>query len=718
MNSPWILGISGIGHDLTFALVDPGGVTQFVGEEERFSRVKHGIGALPSCLALDAGLEHCQIRREDIRRIGIGFDAQLVCAGAALSSHLRHESYLLAQWGLDRVEVRRISHHLAHAASGFIPSKFEAAAIVSIDGKGETETTAVYDADDRGIRPLWSKRRHSLGLLYLAITKWLGLGGLGDEGKTMGLAAYGKPTYEDLFRHSLIRSKANGDFHVSPAIVERHYAVGSVEAILGPRRRPDEPLTQERSDVAATMQAIVEEVLLSLCTRARHELGRSALCLVGGVALNAVANGKLIESGLFEDVFIPPWVADCGTAVGAALYVGCEQAGDWQRSGGRLVSPYLGRCVSEAEIRDAIETRDLPADRYDYDDLHEVVAEELRRGSVVGWCRGRAEVGPRSLGTRSILANASIQGMRTIVNERVKFREPWRPFAPSVIAEDVHKYFVRSGSSEFMTVAHPVRPDAADVLSAVTHVDGTARLQKVDRSGNEDYYDLLVAVRAKTGHGVVLNTSLNVRGEPIVSCAEDAVRLFLSTDLDVLVLGDWVVCKRDVRSEALPPVNRPLDEILALAELCDQPLAVVLGPGYLGFCKATGEFSGLRPAVRDLATAGCRVTIYVPEECAGWVDVAAEVGECTLPGGIEHLPLKSEMRAEPALLFVHDETFYGSLPLDVDFLERRLESPPNGGFVLIAHRKLYELRDAWPLVQVARSERRMASGERFCEVAL
>jgi carbamoyltransferase len=437
-----------------------------------------------------------------------------------------------------------VDHHLAHAASAFFPSPFASAAVLTADLCGEDCTTLI--AHGRGARLTPVRRSylpHSLGLMYAALTQYLGYAANSDEYRVMGLAAYGTPRFADVF-DAMVRvdeGRVRNDrswfaYHLGG---ERCYSSRFADDFGPPCAGEDRVGDEPYPDVAASGQRTLERRLADLAAWAHAQTGEVNLCLAGGVALNAVANGRLLEQGLFEQIWVQPAAGDAGCALGIPFYI-------WHQRLGRarafvMEHAYWGPAYSDDEMQRAIADRGLEARRVT--DVERETARLLAAGHVVGWFQGRMEWGPRALGNRSILADPRRAGMKDVINRKIKFREPYRPFAPSVIEERAQEYFHCAGASPFMTVVCRVRDEQRSVIPAVTHVDGTARIQTVSRAHNPRFWTLLREFDALTSVPVLLNTSFNVKGEPIVCTPADAVACFLETDLDHLVLGD-TICSR------------------------------------------------------------------------------------------------------------------------------------------------------------------------------
>jgi carbamoyltransferase len=458
-----------------------------------------------------------------------------------------------------------VEHHPAHLASTFFASPFEEAAVCAIDGFGDFVSTSL--AVGRGARlDVFEKIYfpHSLGLMYLAITQYLGFLKYGDEFKVMGLAPYGQPEYVDAVRR-LIHLKPEGGFTLDLSYF-RHWSDGvsmtwddgeptmgpvytrKLEQLLGPARKPEEPLTPRHEAIAASLQVVFEEAAFHVLNALYEKTRLPRLCLAGGCGMNSVANGKIRERTPFREVYIQPAAGDNGTALGAALYVQHHVLGQPRQF--VMEHGYWGPEFDDAAITRALGARTSDLDRQgcrprtigSEDALCRWTAERIAEGKVVGWFQGRMEWGARALGNRSIVADPRRRDMREIINTKIKFREKFRPFAPSVLEEAVHDYFVGAVPDPFMIQVYPVRPDKRAVIPAVTHVDGSGRLQTVSRKANPRYWQLIKAFEDLTGVPVLLNTSFN-ENEPIVHKPEEALDCFLRTSMDVLVLGQTVLEK-------------------------------------------------------------------------------------------------------------------------------------------------------------------------------
>lgn len=565
-----VLGISGLYHDAAAALVVDGVVIAAI-QEERLSRIKNDPSlprrAVAACLRrgglrpeqLDAVVFYENPFRKLERVLGWllrSYPASFRHFPRALSAQLGGKLWVLDQVaelvGVPRARVRGASHHLSHAASAFLVSPFPEAAILTVDGVGEEETTALYRGRGARIEPLLSlPYPHSLGLLYAALTAYLGFEVNEGEHKVMGLSAFGSPRYRDELA-KLIQLDPDGSFQLSPRYFA--YEAGGelgysheLERLLGPARRPGTPWALETSeqdrhyaDVAATLQRVTEEALLGLARRARRETGLSTLCLAGGVALNAVANSRLAREAGFQRVFVPPAAGDAGGALGAAL-LGAVEAGDPRPA--PLTDAALGEPISVDEALGLARHLGLSAERLA--DPARRVAELLLQDGIVGLCSGAFEWGPRALGQRSLLALPGRAETRERLNRLIKQREPFRPFAPSVLAPRAAALFADAPSdlTPFMTGVCQVLPEARPGLAAVTHVDGTARVQTLEPGVAPLFAAVLTELERETGMAIALNTSLNGPGEPIVAHAPDALG-FLSAHaphaIDGLLIEDYL----------------------------------------------------------------------------------------------------------------------------------------------------------------------------------
>ncbi len=588
-----ILGISAFYHDSAAALIIDGAIVA-AAQEERFTRLKHDesfpTNAINYCLA-EAGL-----RPEQLDAVAF-YDKPFLKFSRMVESYLafpgrgfRSFMALLPRWLTQRLHLPKeidkglgdayegpiyfASHHESHAASAFFPSPFNSAAVMTMDGVGEWATASWGLGQDNTLK-LHKEIHfpHSLGLLYSAFTYFTGFRVNSGEYKLMGLAPYGEPKYVDLIRDHLIDIKEDGSFWLNQryfdyctglAMTNRRFA----KLFGGPRRDPESLITQREMDLAASVQVVTEEVMLRQAHHVHTVTGQENLCLAGGVALNCVANGRVLREGPFKNIWIQPAAGDAGGALGAALIA-------WHHILGkpRTVSvpdsqhgSYLGPAVTNADAKAYLDSIGATYTHFgDEDALCDRVSEILADGHIVGHVAGRMEFGPRALGHRSILGDPRNPKMQETMNLKVKFRESFRPFAPSCLVERTGDYFTPPCDSPYMLLVTGVHPDRRKAMTdeqasyfgidklnversdipAVTHVDYSARLQTVDGTASPRYHKLIKAFETRTGCGVLVNTSFNIRGEPIVCTAEDAYRCFMFTDMDALVLGDCLCLKID-----------------------------------------------------------------------------------------------------------------------------------------------------------------------------
>lgn len=563
-----ILGLSNM-RDAAAALVEDGRIVA-AAEEERFVRIKH-VSAIPVqairyCLK-ERGVSLSEVDAVAVpwkywtlgRRAGLALGAMIRSPqlfwvkGRRSAERLAHEWRELAL--LRRRLTREIDgtrsprpvyldHHMCHAASSFFTSPYERAAVLVVDGAAESHSTLLGMADGQNLQVL--KRTllpHSLGQFYAAMTAYLGFTPDQDEYIVMGLAAYGEPRYAQVIREHVLRLLPAGDFSLNVRMLDFHLArVGLFSRkfleLAGPTRRSHEEITPRHRDMAASVQAVLEEALLHLARYLREITEADHLCFAGGVAYNCVANSRIWREAGFKEIYIPSAAGDSGAAMGAALWQSFRQGRLRERT--PMKACYWGPQFSEAACLRAIQEAELSAQRLSDHELCERVALELSCGRLVFWFQGRMEWGPRALGNRSLLADPRREDIRAVINAKVKQRELFRPFAPSVLEEEAANYFDLAAPSPFMLFTAPVKPDVKGVIPAVVHVDGSARVQTVDRDSNPQFRRLLEAFARRTGVPVLLNTSFNVQ-EPIVCTPEDAVRCFLRTDVDWLVLGNLLV---------------------------------------------------------------------------------------------------------------------------------------------------------------------------------
>src|SRR3989344_3734041 len=564
-----ILGISCFYHDAAACILKDGRIVA-AAAEERFTRKKHDNG-FPRH-AIDFCLRRAGISANEIGYIAF-YEKPILKFERIISQHLQHfpksaKVYVesMGLWFNEKLQIKKllekefyyhgkvvfIPHHLSHAASAYYLSGFKKAAIVTIDGVGEWATTTMgFGEVPKIIIEKEIRFPHSLGLFYSAINTYLGFKANNDEYKVMGLAAYGssKPFREKM--DNLISIYDDGSFALDMKYFDYTWADYMVSKNLEkhfgyPKRTPESKVLPHHEDIAAALQAKLEEVELNLLKSTYKRYRTQNLCLAGGVALNSVFNGKIVKKTPFRNVFIPPDPGDGGGAMGAAFYVHTK----FSKKPIRGFGPYLGPDFAWYEIRKVLEQKGLSFKLYTKKkDLIEKVVDLLYKKKVVGWFQGRMEWGPRALGARSILADASDAKMKDVINAKVKKREMFRPFAPVMLEDKVSVYF--KGFSKgvgklgtYMLLVLPFKDKGKKAAPATVHVDGTGRLQSIRRGDNPLYYDLVDAYMRKTGNPILINTSFNVRGEPIVCTPEDALNCFLATEIDILVIGDFVVTKK------------------------------------------------------------------------------------------------------------------------------------------------------------------------------
>ena len=590
--SGYVLGISAYYHDSAAALVD-GGEIIAAAQEERFSRKKHDprfprkavnycLGEAfinPSELAAVVFYDSPLLTLDRVVKNAVSLapgsrDQFLEAGRAMLGVKARLMDDLQEILGL-KPRLLLTHHHMAHAASCFYPSPFEEAAILTVDGVGEWATLTLGRGHGSQIEILKEiQYPHSLGLLYSAFTYFCGFKVNSGEYKLMGLAPYGEPRYADLIRDKLIDTRDDGSFRLnteyfgyldSPRMTNARFE----ELFGGPARLPEERITRREMDLAASVQLVIEEVMLKLVAHVTRLTGSRNLTMAGGVALNCVANGRILRESKLDGLFIQPAAGDAGGALGAALMISHQLLGAprVRQSTDSLKGSYLGPAFAPHQVAAFLESQEAPHRRYeDKEELANVVADALADGKIVGWFGGRMEFGPRALGARSILGDPRRPEMQATMNLKIKFRESFRPFAPVVLADRAVDYFDLDQPSPYMLLVAPVnerrrtelnghRQTGDDLLAivnqprsdipAVTHVDYSARVQTVAGDENPDFHRVIRAFHAKTGCPVLVNTSFNVRGEPIVCSPQDAYRCFMRTDIDLLVLEDCVLSKSE-----------------------------------------------------------------------------------------------------------------------------------------------------------------------------
>lgn len=590
-----VLGLSAFYHDSAAALVEDGTILA-AAQEERFTRVKHDPAfptrAIEACLAAVGGdaasIDRIVFYEKPFLKFDRLIETYLAYAPRGFGSFrkamplwigeklFQRDLLLKGLKAIDPVLARHkllfTEHHFAHAASAFFPSPFEEAAVLTMDGVGEWATTSL--AVGRG-STLEIQRElhfpHSLGLLYSAFTYYTGFKVNSGEYKVMGLAPYGEPRFAELILDKLIDVKPDGSFRLAMEYFD--FPTGFTmtnarfDALFGaPARKLEEPLEQRHMDLAASVQAVTEEVVLRLTRSIAETTGLRKLCLAGGVALNCVANGKILREGRFDEIFVQPASGDAGGALGAAL-AGCYEGGASRVVNGRdtMRGSYLGPAYDQADVERRLAAAGARFATHDEAGMLDAVAASLAAGEAVGWHQGRMEFGPRALGARSILGDPRSETMQRILNLKVKYRESFRPFAPAVLREDVARWFDLDGDSPYMLLVADVKAEHCRAMTAgeqqlfgidklnvprssvpaVTHVDYSARIQTVHADTNPRFHALLERFKAVTGCPILVNTSFNVRGEPIVATPEDAFRCFMGCDLDLLAVGTCTLRKSD-----------------------------------------------------------------------------------------------------------------------------------------------------------------------------
>ena len=592
-----ILGISAYYHDSAAAVLVDGNIIS-AAQEERFSRRKHDPRfpeqAIRSCLD-QAGLSISELDAvtyyekplltfERLLETYIGASPR---GGrsfvAAMQTWLKEKLFLkrtiqqklqtMAGDGQAIPPLLFSEHHLSHAAAAFFPSPFASSAVLCMDGVGEWATTSAWMGTGNEIKPIWELSfPHSLGLLYSAFTFYCGFKVNSGEYKLMGLAPYGEPKYVETIKNNLIDIKNDGTFRLNLQFFKFHRGFRMTSqrfhALFGqPPRDPESDLKPFHMDLAASIQVVTEDIVLALARSLQEETGAKNLCLAGGVALNCVANGRLLREGPFDNIWIQPASGDAGSALGAALVSWHQHFNQTRTPSPRdaMHGTYLGPAFSNQDICSYLESQNIPFQSQNDEQLFNSVATLLDEGKVVGWFNGRMEFGPRSLGARSILGDPRNQDMQSVMNLKIKYRESFRPFAPAVLADHVQNQFELDQSSPYMLIVAPVKKELCtpmtqeqdqlfgidklnvprSSLPAVTHVDYSARVQTVHAETNPRFHGLLSAFHARTGCPTLVNTSFNVRGEPIVCTPEDAYRCFMRTEMDVLVLENQILLKEE-----------------------------------------------------------------------------------------------------------------------------------------------------------------------------
>lgn len=593
-----VLGISAFYHDSAAALIEDGRLVS-AAQEERFTRKKHDAGFPQN--AVQFCLDRAGIKLPDVDYVAFydkpflkferlletylayaprGFNSFRMAMPLWLKEKLFQKTLLrdeMKTWQPDFDWQKRLlfgEHHQSHAASAFFPSPYEEAAVLCMDGVGEWATTSLAWGQGNKLEMLREIHfPHSIGLLYSAFTYYTGFKVNSGEYKVMGLAPYGEPKFKNLILDKIVDLKEDGTFRLDQQYFD--YCTGlrmtndKFGALFGGKARtPEQQLTQHHMDLAASVQAVTEEIVIRLGKSVKKETGAKNICLAGGVALNCVANGKLLRENLFDGIWVQPAAGDAGGAVGAAYAAYHGFLGQSRKLNGHLdamAGSYLGPDFKDDEIAERLTAVGAKFTRLDHAQMIDQTAQALADSKAVGWMQGRMEFGPRSLGARSILGDARSPSMQKTLNLKVKYRESFRPFAPAVLREDVTDYFDIKSDSPYMLMVAPVNEDRRRAMTAqeealfgidklnvprsdipaVTHVDYSARIQTVHEETNPDFHALIASFKAKTGCSVLVNTSFNVRGEPIVCTPEDAFRCFMGSEIEVLVVGNCFLKKED-----------------------------------------------------------------------------------------------------------------------------------------------------------------------------
>lgn len=608
-----ILGISAFYHDSAAAIIKDGEIIA-AAQEERFSRKKHDPAFPAQAILFCLSQANCNIT--DVDSI-IFYDKPLLKFERLLETYFAHvprgiRSFIRAMpvWLKEKLYLKTVlrrelrllaglskqsklpqllfsEHHLSHAGSAFFPSPYDNAAVLCLDGVGEWATSSAWQGEHDQLTPLWEIQfPHSLGLLYSAFTYYAGFKVNSGEYKLMGLAPFGEPKYVETILQHLIEVKEDGSFVLNMSYFD--FAVGSTmtnskfDQLFGaPPRTGESEISQKEMDLARSIQVVTEEIVLKIVQHLSTLTTSKNLCLAGGVALNCVANGRILRESAFDNVWIQPAAGDAGGALGAALvawhhyYLGSKHQQKHQQEkalancqSDLMQGAYLGPSFTNNEIIHVLQAKNLPYSQLANDDLCKKIAQRLDEGNVIGWFQGKMEFGPRALGNRSILGDARNQKMQSVMNLKIKYRESFRPFAPIVLAEDVSDYFQHQGTSPYMLIVADINDDlklpvaenlqgidklnqARSTLPAITHVDYTARLQTVHQETNAKLHQLLCSFKDLTRSSVLINTSFNVRGEPPVCTPEDAILCFLNTEMDYLVMENILLCKAEQPEAAI-----------------------------------------------------------------------------------------------------------------------------------------------------------------------
>ena len=598
----YILGISCYYHDSSATLICDGNIISAV-QEERFTRIKHDssfpFNAIIFCLKSN------NIDFQDIEAV-VYYEKPLLTFERLLETYLSVaprgiRSFIVSMqvWIKEKLFLKSLikknlksiqkdltnhinsgipnllfsEHHLSHASSAFFPSPFKEAAILCMDGVGEWATTSTWIGKNNQIKPLWEINfPHSLGLLYSSFTYYCGFKVNSGEYKLMGLAPYGKPKYVNKIKNNLIHIKDDGTFKLNMSYFKYHRGFRMTSSkfhkLFGEKPRKNESkLTQFHMDLAASIQVVTEEIVIKLARSLKKETGQKYICLSGGVALNCVANGKLLKEKIFEDIWIQPASGDAGSSLGAALICWHQNFKKSRKidNNDSMKGSYLGCSFSNKEIIKDLRKLNACFSELNDDELFKKCADLLNEGKVIGWFNGAMEFGPRALGGRSIIGDPRNKKMQSIMNLKIKYRESFRPFAPSILEEDVSNHFDIHSKSPYMLLVAPVKKELCKKMTtheqklfgidklnipkssvpAITHVDYSARIQTVSQKTNIRYYKLIKSFKEKTGCPMIVNTSFNVRGEPIVCTPEDAYRCFMRTEMDVLILQNQILFKTE-----------------------------------------------------------------------------------------------------------------------------------------------------------------------------
>ncbi len=589
----YILGISAFYHDSAVCLIEDGEII-FAAQEERYTRKKHDssfpINAIKDCF-INSG-----ITAENVDYVAF-YDKPFLKFERILETYLAYaplgiRSFLMAMplWIRKKLWIKELirneldydsriifpEHHMSHAASGFFASPYQEAAFLTMDGVGEWATTSYGTGKGNEVQMLAEIQfPHSLGLLYSAFTYYTGFRVNSGEYKVMGLAPYGEPKYKDLILENLIDVQDDGSFKMNMDYF--NYCAGLTmtsrkfhKLFGGPPRKPESNLTQKEMDLARSVQEVTEEIVLKMARHVKKETGMDYLCLAGGVALNCVANGKLLRSGLFDDIWIQPAAGDAGGALGCALFTWYQYLGNSRKADNRtdfMKGAYLGPQFQNDTIESFLNQNSYPYIKLNDGEISEKIADLISDAKVIGWFQGKMEFGPRALGARSIIGDARSSEMQKTMNLKIKYRESFRPFAPSVRAENISDYFEIDRASPYMLLVANIRKEkqismteqqksyfgleklnvVRSEVPAITHVDYSARIQSVNQETNPLYHQMLTQFYEKYGCPVIVNTSFNVRGEPIVCTPEDAYLCFMRTEMDYLIMGHYLLDKTEQR---------------------------------------------------------------------------------------------------------------------------------------------------------------------------